>query len=156
MSEIVYEFLDTIKKEQKKKEQERKEFLKSLDIEDDKIIIFQYSLYEKDLQELLNKFINFGYKIISSTSYNYVEFNPQLEKKWIYSIYSLYIRIWFKKYKKTRWVIQILGKRLVIIDYDISYIYYIDLNTNYTKVTKPLAIIHKMSYNELNSKWIKK
>lgn len=46
-------------------------------------------------------------------------------------------------------------KRLVIIDYDISYIYYIDLNTNYTKATKSLAIIHKMSYNELNSKWIK-
>lgn len=43
----------------------------------------------------------------------------------------------------------------MIIDYDISYIYYIDLNTNYTEVTKPLAIIHKMSYNELNSKWIK-
>lgn len=89
MSEIVYEFLDTIKKEQKKKEQERKEFLKSLDIEDDKIIIFQYSLYEKDLQELLNKFINFGYKIISSTSYNYVEFNPQLEKN-EYTPYIVY------------------------------------------------------------------
>lgn len=89
MHESVYKFLNTIEKEQIKKNQERKEFLKSLDIEDDKIIIFQYSLYEKDLQELLNKFINFGYKIIHSTSCNYVEFNPQLERN-EYTPYIVY------------------------------------------------------------------
>ena len=44
-------------------------------------------------------------------------------------------------------------KRIVVIDYDISYVYCIDLNKQYNSMIN-MAHIKRISYGELNNEWI--
>ena len=43
--------------------------------------------------------------------------------------------------------------RIVVIDYDTSYVYYIDLNKQYNHIIN-FAHIKRISYSELNNKWV--
>ena len=45
-------------------------------------------------------------------------------------------------------------KRIVIIDYDTFYVYYIDLNKTYNSFLS-MAHVKRLSYEELNDKWTK-